>query len=398
MLLSAASEETFTIRRAPWLVRYGLPCLVLLPLMALVAYYWFTRPPTGWAPFMCPPLEMLLLGILISLLRFRPPTVLTIGPEQVALEENDWTITVAYGDVQHLREYYPPTERAYSELVPRAPGGTRLRISSQFDDYERIRALLAAHVPFYAGPGIPAHPAPAVGPARQAVQAAHTLARQARYWKAGLTLAAFAVLLLQFMPLPYLLVMALGLAVPLAAAGALWHYQGILQLSTGKHDPRPTTALALWLPPAAMFGYHLVHFQLVAWQALWWPAAGLALGFWLLLYRAIGPAARARDPLLVAQALLLAAAFGLAAALVGNCAPGYRPPQRYVTQLVRLSTYYSKGTHYNLLTGSWGPAGRGETFRISQWRYEHQREGDTISLRCYPGRLGADWVVLAGAE
>ncbi|WP_460583534.1 hypothetical protein [Hymenobacter arcticus] len=351
------------------------------------------------------------MWLLIKFLRDKPVTCLTIGPKGITKEQGGTTDTLRYLDVKGFSERHAK-HYVYTviEALPTVGKNKDIEVEPEFPEYQTIRALLAIYVTDLdeeeeARDQLARDQATAkllqdsrLGPTPSARSAALSQSQKFTLWLN--IVAMLAGVWVAFYPHPAELARALAVAVPLGAVGALWAGRGLVQFIPNSEDPHPNMLTAIAAPTLPLLFHLITTYNFFLWRSLW-PVAGwigLAFGALLLLGGWRGVAQSKRLGLVLPVALVLAAAYGLAAAIAYNIAGGGQYLTRYVAPIAYKGVSSGDKQHYYVATTPWPTTQAEHKFLVSPRYYAQKQRGDTMQLRLHHGRLGADWDSVTGPE
>ncbi|MDJ0367955.1 hypothetical protein QMK33_22670 [Hymenobacter sp. H14-R3] len=355
--------------------------------------------------------EAVLVWLLVKFLRDKSVTCLTIGPRGITKEQGGTTETLRYLDIKGFSEKHAKNY-VYTliEALPTAGKNKDIEVEPEFPEYQAIRAMLALHIPDLdkaeeARDRLARAQATAklledsrLGPTPSARSAALSQGQKFTLW---LNIAAIlAGGWVAFYPHPAELARTLAVAVPLVAVGALWVGRGLLQFIPNSEDPHPNMLTAIAAPTLPLLFHLITTYNFFSWRPVW-PVAGwlgLAFGVLLLLGGRRGVAQSTRLGLVLPVALVLAAAYGLAAAIAYNIAGGGQYITRYVVPIAYKGVSSGDKHHYYVATTLWPATQTEHKFLVSPRYYAQKQRGDTMQLRLHHGRLGADWDSVTSPE
>ena len=404
-----ASEHKFYPPPPSWFGKHITPWLLFLVFNAFLVAGWLPGSHSVAVHGGFALAEAVLVFFLVAVLRDTSITCLTIGPEQVTKQESGVTNSLLYNEIKGFSEH--TTKGGTFARIEALPGaGKDILVEANYEAYREIKALLATHIPDLDAPDRARHLLARAQATDKLLQdtrlgptthARRTALRQGQSFTLWLNLAAIVVAVWALLyPHPLELVAGLGLAIPLVAAGALWGHQGLMQFIPNTDDPHADMLTASAAPTLGLLLHMVLDYHFLDWHPLW-PAvgsAGLVFGALLLLGNRRGLGQSARRLVVVAVALVLAAVYGLDAAVAYNVAWGQPHTTRYLTHVTNKNIIQRKNTYYDLYLTPWGPANTPEFVSVSKAYYDQKQRGDTLYMRLQHGRLGADWASLAGPE
>lgn len=218
------------------------------------------------------------------------------------------------------------------------------------------------------------------------------LARARRIAKA-LSAASFILLVWAFFPRPYLVVIGLLMALPLACIAIAYQSRGLFRLDEQKNDPRPNVAYPFIMPGFLLMLRAVVDFDYVDGGTLagWSILAGLVV--WVL--------AMSADPKSVQNkftrfALLFCLmAYGYGATATANCAFDNAPARYFPTRVIEKHVETGRTTSYKMTIAPWGPYKENDEVTVLYPFYQRVQTGDTVCAYLRPGVLKVSWYVVA---
>jgi hypothetical protein len=187
--------------------------------------------------------------------------------------------------------------------------------------------------------------------------------------------------------------MALALAVPLLAAGALWRHAGVLRPDERRNSAYPSVAIALTAPSALLLLRGMLDFELLAYAPLWIWVAGIVGALALALVGGSWHFVRRNDGRLglLFSVLFIAVMYGFGAAISYNCAFDESLATRYKTQVINKHCSSGKTTTYYLEVKPWGPRTEAADIIVDRNFYQRKSPGDPISVYLKAGQLQVPW-------
>ena len=401
-----ASEHKFYPPPTSWFGKHIAPWLAFFFFSGFLVAIWWPGVHSAGAHLGFALAEVAFVWILIKVLGDQSITCLTIGPEQVTKEIGGKSYTLLYSEIKGFSEHYTKYE-SYMLLEALSGVGDNIKIEKTYEEYRKIRALLAMHVPDLDAPERTRHllaRAQATDKLLQDTKLGDTTRvrsaslRQGQKFTLWLNITAILIAAwTQFYPHPLELVAVAASAVPLVAVAALWERRGLMQFIPNTDDPHANMLTAIAAPTLVLLLRLALKFSFISWHPLWPVAAGIGLvfGMVLLLGGRRGLAQSTRLLVVVPVALVLAAAYGLAAATAYNVAGGGQHTARYLAHVNDKWISQSKGHYRYLVTTPWGPINAPDALSVSVDYYDRKQRGDTLYVRLQRGRLGADWTTLA---
>ncbi|WP_223649930.1 hypothetical protein [Hymenobacter psoromatis] len=399
-------EHKFYPPSTSWFGKHMAPWLVFFFFSGFLVTIWWPGVHAVGAHLGFALAEAAFVWILIKVLGDHSITCLTIGPGQVTKEIGGKSYTLLYSEIKGFSEHF--TKNSSYILLEALPDmGGDILIEKTYENYRQVRALLAAHVP-----DLDASERTRRLQAR--AQATDKLLQDSRLGattsirsaslrqseNSTIWLNVVAILIATwtlFYPHPLELVAVVALAVPLVAVAALWGNQGLMQFIPNADDPHANMLTAIAAPTLVLVLKLAINFPFLSWQPLWPVAVGVSLvfGALLLLGSRRGLAQSTRLLVVVPVALVLAAAYGLAAATTYNVAWREQYTARYLTHVNDKYIAQGKGYRYHLHVTPWGPVNDPPALAVSSDYYNQKQRGDTLYMRLHRGRLEANWATLA---
>ena len=404
---SDSADQKFYAPKS-WFSQHVTPWLLFALFSALLVFFWQDGPHSYWAHVGFGLGQAFLLWVLHKWLTDKSVPCFTIGADQVTKEADGQINTLLFSEIKGFSEEHSK-EGSFTLLKSLNKARPSIMFTRDYPDYDRMREVLARHVTDFDAPERARHEQAmahhtnellqdvSLGPTPNARQATldRAVARVAWLWLAALPLGLWLLI-----GWPYELVMLLGLAMPLLALAALWRHRGAVSFATDKDDPRPDVLVPILIPSVVMAMRQANSFDFLTWQPLW-PLAGAVAGVFallLLLGSWHNPPGTASPLKQVGLAVLVALCYGLSAVVVVNCAFDGQRTTRHLAHVTDKYQTHGKGSSDYLMLTPWGPPNAPQRISVGRDYYNRKQPGDTVTLRLYHGRLGADWVAPAVEE
>lgn len=196
-----------------------------------------------------------------------------------------------------------------------------------------------------------------------------------------------------FYPQPYLLVMLVLSALPLAAIFLGLRAKGVYQFEGRRNDARPSLALPVILPGATMALRALSDLSFLHWQQLLAPILVVSAALTALMASADPRMVQKRWPLLAT--LFLSLFYGGGATAQANALLDHSAPQVFQTEVLHKRISTGRHTTWYLRLAPWGPQRETSEVGVSRSFYSSVQPGQTVCVYFHPGALKIPWYAVA---
>jgi hypothetical protein len=195
-------------------------------------------------------------------------------------------------------------------------------------------------------------------------------------------------------PRPFVLVMLILLAIPLAAGWLTWYYKGILRIYISGARPYPTLLLGMLAAEFIAFIALLRVYNIYAFgQHFWLLLMGcsvVVLVIWAVACRAAVAGEKNIFAVYLAM-LLIAGAYSYNALIFVNCTYDRGAPEQWRVGIDRKHARHGKSTSYWLDLSPWGRFDLGKSVSVEYPFYRSVAEGDSVKVLIHPGKCGIPW-------
>jgi hypothetical protein len=222
-----------------------------------------------------------------------------------------------------------------------------------------------------------------------ALDVAQSIARAITGLSVAATLWAF------FYPRPFeAVVLTLAIIPPLALA-LLLGGRGRYTATEDRNDVRPSLALPLMMPGAALAARAFLIAEVVDWQRMliWVAIAAVALTALV----AAGDRAARRKWYTLLGFLPVLSCHPLGVLLTANVRFDRSAPEEYQVAVLDKHISSGKGPNYHLHLAAWGPS-PAQKVDVPRSVYESVEEAGTVCARLRRGALGVRWYVVRGCD
>jgi hypothetical protein len=195
-------------------------------------------------------------------------------------------------------------------------------------------------------------------------------------------------------PTPFETLMIVLCVAPLVGGYFIWHYKGLMRLSSRKSSPYPSTTMLMTFP---LFGlglevvirYDLYGFPGSAWMVAVCGAVLLTLIASACFSKAL--AAEKKKPLAVFCIFLAASAYSFGVLVFSNCFYDRSASQKFAVEVTGKSVSHGKTTTYHLDLSPWGKYSNGDHVQVSSSFYNAVESGDSVWVFLHSGKWGIPW-------
>jgi hypothetical protein len=197
-----------------------------------------------------------------------------------------------------------------------------------------------------------------------------------------------------FYPVPYKIVIALLVALPLAAISLLVQSKGVYQMEGSRRDSRPSLAAPFMFPLLILAMRDIQDIHLFQWKPLLLAAIITSLALLLI----IGTADRSlrNRPWTILILFIFGAVYTGATITQANSIFDRSSPQTFaVSVLGRHISSGGKSTSYYIRVAPWGPSAEPGDIYVPRYIYRSVQPGQSIWINLYPGALRLPWYSLS---
>jgi len=189
-----------------------------------------------------------------------------------------------------------------------------------------------------------------------------------------------------FYPSPYWLVVPIVAALIGLGSGGLYQFEG------RRTDPRPSLALPLILPGAALTIRAVADLHFLRWQHLIPVALVICISLTALVVAADPMIRQRRWPVLVV--LFLSVMYASGAAAQADTVLDRSAPSPFSSEVLRKHVSRGHSTSYTLTISPWGPQGESTDVMVSARVYDSVQLGQSVCIYLFPGALRIPWYLV----
>jgi hypothetical protein len=166
--------------------------------------------------------------------------------------------------------------------------------------------------------------------------------------------------------------------------------KGLITISSGKEEVRPSIALTLVSPTFVLALRVLLDYSILSFDNFWVPFVSLTVVLLLLSRIRTNKEEKSRLPLFlvnVVSSLFMVCVYSYGAVIVTNSMLDSSRPIRYETKVLDKRISRGKSTTYYLKLNAWGPRKKSRSESVHSSVYEKAEIGDLVAVYLFKGGL-----------